>query len=231
VRCNSNWAAVGCSVAGSLLEQKGQEAARADGMRYNPSTMNIVLIVAVWMVTVLLSLLIGGYLKGYMKKKGENLATHEDIDNLVDQIRAVTQTQKDIEAKISGELWDRQKRWELKRDILIEAVRALAEVDDSLLSYSTVLKTNDPDWNEAKHERQQRWSRASSAFEGTRLLIAIVCDETTKEVFDNFGVLANQIAAGISQKDASIYDNSRKDVALKLFATRAAARKEVGTAA
>jgi len=35
------------------------------------------------------------------KKKGENLATHEDLDKLVVQVRAVTTTTKEIEAKIS----------------------------------------------------------------------------------------------------------------------------------
>ena len=32
----------------------------------------------------------GAYLGSYLKKKGENLATHEDIDKLVDQVSAVT---------------------------------------------------------------------------------------------------------------------------------------------
>ena len=59
-----------------------------------------------------------GFVNTYMNKKGENLATHEDIDKLVDQVRAVTQTAKEIETKISSDLWDRQKQWELKRDIL-----------------------------------------------------------------------------------------------------------------
>lgn len=50
----------------------------------------------------------GAHIGAYLKKKGENLATHEDIDKLVDQVRAVTQTTKEIEAKISDEMWDRQ---------------------------------------------------------------------------------------------------------------------------
>jgi len=67
----------------------------------------------------------GAYFGGYLTKKGENLATHEDIDKLVDQVRAVKQTTREIEAKISDEVWDRQKRWELKREVLFEATRAL----------------------------------------------------------------------------------------------------------
>jgi hypothetical protein len=68
----------------------------------------------------------GAFLGFYLKKKGENLATHEDIDRLNDQVRVVTTTTKEIEAKISGDLWDRQKQWELKRDALFEATRCIA---------------------------------------------------------------------------------------------------------
>jgi hypothetical protein len=51
----------------------------------------------------------------YLKKKGENLATHEDIGKLIDQVRAVTITTKEIEASISDRSWNRQKHWEMKR--------------------------------------------------------------------------------------------------------------------
>jgi hypothetical protein len=45
--------------------------------------------------------------------KGKNLATYEDIDKLVDLVEAVTTATKQIEARISNEVWDRQKRWEM----------------------------------------------------------------------------------------------------------------------
>src|SRR5260370_37692966 len=55
------------------------------------------------------------YLTGYAAKKGENLATHEDIDKLVDQVKAITEDTKNIEAEISSGVWNKQKRWEMKR--------------------------------------------------------------------------------------------------------------------
>ena len=57
---------------------------------------------------------IRAYLGSYLKKKGENLATHEDIDKLLAQVTAVTQATKEIEAKISVDVWERQKKWEIK---------------------------------------------------------------------------------------------------------------------
>src|ERR1700688_645275 len=62
-------------------------------------------------LAIILAAFLGSFLPGYMKKKGENLATHEDIKLLTDQVAAVTTTAKEIEAKISSEVWDRQKRW------------------------------------------------------------------------------------------------------------------------
>ena len=54
-----------------------------------------------WGLTTLIGAFVGSYLGSYLKKKGENLATHEDLDKLVVQVRAVTTTTKEIEAKIS----------------------------------------------------------------------------------------------------------------------------------
>src|SRR5208282_4811332 len=76
--------------------------------------------------TTLVSGGVGLYLGAYLKKKGENLATHEDVDKLVEQVRAVTTTTKEIEAKVSGEAWNRQRRWELKRGVLLEGAKKFA---------------------------------------------------------------------------------------------------------
>jgi hypothetical protein len=41
-------------------------------------------------LTILFGMFIGYFFKGYLTKKGENLATQEDIKKLVDQVSAVT---------------------------------------------------------------------------------------------------------------------------------------------
>jgi hypothetical protein len=51
----------------------------------------------------------GGYFGSYAKKKGENLATKEDIAE-------VTRLTKDIESRISNEVWVDQRNWQAKRD-------------------------------------------------------------------------------------------------------------------
>ena len=80
--------------------------------------------------TNLLTILCAGaaaYFGAYLKKKGENLATHEDIGKLVDQMKNVTQATKEIEGKITDDFWGKQRRWELHRDILLAAIDSVAD--------------------------------------------------------------------------------------------------------
>jgi hypothetical protein len=95
-------------------------------------------------ISVVLAFLLGAvfrpFLTKYSEKKAENIATHEDINKLVEQVRAVTKTTEDIKAEISSGLWDRQKRWEMKREVLFEAAKNLAEVEDALFSFSDIFK-------------------------------------------------------------------------------------------
>lgn len=190
---------------------------------------------AVWSLVTLVSAFLGSFLPSYFKKKAENLATHEDIDKLVDQVSAVTKTTKEIEAKISGDLWDRQKRWELKREVLFDAMRRLPELEDALLSVDSVLRTEnqnrkpgDPEWYEAKAERMERWSKATTAFDETRLFVSVVCGREANDAFDEVGMFANSVAAEITKNDLEIYRKSYPELCKKILRLKAAVRKELG---
>jgi hypothetical protein len=82
-----------------------------------------------WPVLAVIGSLAGGYFGAYLKTKAANLATHEDINKLVEQLRAVTQATKEVEAKISDRVWQRQKQWELQYGAILEALRQLSEVE------------------------------------------------------------------------------------------------------
>lgn len=194
-------------------------------------------------VYIVLSLVLGGlagYLTGYGKKKGENLATKEDMKDVLEQVSQVTATTKKIEAEITSDVWNRQKHWELRRDVLFEATKRLAELDDALLARDAVMqmvekdRTNkkevdvDAEWAEQTATRTARWGKASVAFEETRLLVGIVCGNETKHAFDELVLLTNDIAAGIIGKNTQIYTKSQAELGHKLIAVRLAIRKELG---
>jgi uncharacterized protein YoxC len=86
-------------------------------------------------LSILVTAVVAGgsaYFGSYLKKKGENLATHEDVDKLVGQVAAVTQATKEIEAKISNDLWERERKWETKRDTLFEALKDIGSMETCL---------------------------------------------------------------------------------------------------
>ena len=68
---------------------------------------------------------IGAYFGAYLKRKGENLATKEDLDALVHQVKATTQATESIKADLSGRLWLSQERWKLKTDLYISLLTML----------------------------------------------------------------------------------------------------------
>jgi hypothetical protein len=177
----------------------------------------------------------GAYLGSYLKKKGENLATHEDINKLVDQVRAITTTTKEIEAKISNEVWDRQKQWELKREILFEATKRLSQIDNELLSLNTFWERKKTDkemdgasWIRLEHNYVTAWHQASKAFEEAESLIQITCSRETMMAFAQLGNLVRQTAAKITDDDLAFYSNTKGDRNKKFAMARVAIRKELG---
>ena len=60
------------------------------------------------------------YLAAYIREKGKNLATKEDLDE-------ITRKAKEIEASISSDLWVKQRRRELQLEILNKLNDLLAE--------------------------------------------------------------------------------------------------------
>jgi hypothetical protein len=66
----------------------------------------------------------------YLEEKGKNLATHEDIQKLVDQVR---ETEK-VKAEITDNVWDRQQRWIFKQAMyreLLESLNSLYQAQES----------------------------------------------------------------------------------------------------
>ncbi len=176
-----------------------------------------------------------GYLTGYVKKKGENRAIHEDIGKLTDQVAAVTKTAKEIEAKISSDLWDRQKRWELKREVLFEVTRKAAQIEDAIRGLSTTLDSErkdthaegDLDWMRRKNEALKAWIRASNEFDETKLLVTIVCGADTGVAIHQLGAVVVNMAADLV-KGEDAYTRAMDDFNQKLFVALKAIRKELG---
>lgn len=173
-----------------------------------------------------------------MKKKGENLATREDIDNLLDQVRAVTTTTKEIEARISNEVWDRQKRWELKRDTLIEAARKLGEVMTALgelhaayfADRDAILK-GEPGHIDIRIKKAEDWARVSTEFSGsTVLLVGMICGDELGRLLNGFASISRKIAIEITGGNPGAFVQAQQEYRAKLDAVTTAISEAFDTA-
>jgi hypothetical protein len=64
--------------------------------------------------------LAGGYLMAYGKKRGENLATKHDFDELLRQVQRTTETAESIKTGLSRGLWLSQSEFEYRKQQLAE---------------------------------------------------------------------------------------------------------------
>jgi hypothetical protein len=116
----------------------------------------------------------GAYVGSYLKRKGENLATHEDIGKLVAQVGAVTQATKEIEARISDEVWNRQRQWELKRELLLETVKGLAELERAMSIYTTTFGPRQPGERRSSDGLQELWNNSLLILKRGRVMAAMI---------------------------------------------------------
>jgi len=177
----------------------------------------------------------GAYCGSYLKQRRKNLATHEDINELANQVHIITKATKEIEAKISSDVWDKQKRWELKREILLEATRKVGELEELLNTLNSILQTElkEPKegnlaWTEMKIGNNKKWSKASAHFDETRLFVDVTCGKETQEALDGYGKLARELVTAINKRSADAYQKYFPELTVKHFAVRTAVRNELG---
>jgi hypothetical protein len=80
---------------------------------------------------------LSAYFKGYLGEKGKRLATHEDIEGVLKEVRAVTHETETIKAQISADARNRETVWNQRRDIYGEVLQA---IDD----YRKIIGVGDP---------------------------------------------------------------------------------------
>jgi len=185
---------------------------------------------------VIAALLIDGYLKSYFSKKGENLATHEDIDKLVDQMKAVTRTTEETKSEISDAVWDRQKRWELRRDLFLDAIRKTAAMSDALTLLFSVYSTEKINAQAGREPRTEKrleagavWGKAAEEFDQAVLLLSVICEKETTQLLGRFAYMTREIGLQVTEGQPEVFTNRMKEwVTLRNEVTSAARRELLG---
>jgi hypothetical protein len=86
-----------------------------------------------WVLWILTAL--AAYLGAYAAEKGKRRAAHEDQEQILRELANTTQKLKQIEATIAGELWEKQMRWNQKKDIYASLLVTVHEIQMHLRKF------------------------------------------------------------------------------------------------
>jgi hypothetical protein len=73
--------------------------------------------------------------RAYEQEKVKRLATREDIENVLRELHAVTQTTETIKAEIGTAVWLRQTVWRQKREVHATILKKIHHLHDRLNAY------------------------------------------------------------------------------------------------
>jgi len=164
------------------------------------------------------------------------LATKEEVDALKKQTAELTRTTKEIEAEISTGIWDRQKRWEMKREVLFDAAKRVAKIENALSNLNAAYVTADknkslgqPALLEMVTKAEEKWFEVRAAFSEVELFVEVTCSKGMGEALGEYGRFTTGIAFEINKGDLEIHKKSLRELVKLRYAVRDAIRVELKT--
>ncbi|HYI92880.1 MAG TPA: hypothetical protein VEX68_05010 [Bryobacteraceae bacterium] len=133
------------------------------------------------------------FLKAYSEEKGKRKATHEDIENVLAELRVITAETKAIEAKISGGEWDRQ--W-----LKTERVKRYAEYLLKLEAFMSAIIPAASKLRAGTHcvDELTRFNSAASELDRLHWLVWILADDEMQKAIQEINTLRLEVAAVLS---------------------------------
>ncbi|MGA7831546.1 MAG: hypothetical protein WCA21_11335 [Terracidiphilus sp.] len=119
---------------------------------------------------------------------------------------------------ISDKVWNKQKQWEMKRDQIYEALRAVAELDYCLIALHAF----------KQHERLRMLETAHEKFAQVIFLTDVVVGTEVGDALNDFGNEIRLISVKIIDGNEDYFDEPEKLKRLQMkIAIKSAARKEL----
>lgn len=109
---------------------------------------------------ILLGSIAGGFLGAYLKKKAENLATKEDYESLLAQVKKTTEETEGIKTELAKGSWLHQQSWLLKEKYYSGLLESLYNLKLSLSArldhyMEPGSEYRDSEINESEHFKKQ----------------------------------------------------------------------------
>jgi hypothetical protein len=188
-----------------------------------------------WFLSALGGAFVGSFVAGYLRKKGENLATHEDLDKLIVQMKATTEATKAIEARISDEVWNKQRQWELKREIIIQLIRSLSATENALMELYSIHAATLPNIQELIAVRLQErlsktdlWNAANLELDNARVIAALVAGKDLSKAMFGATYAIRLAGKSILIGDTGKFDKHQVIISKLQHGVLVAAQKELG---
>ncbi len=179
---------------------------------------------------------IGAYIGTYLNQRAKNAADNANWQEVFRQTQAITAATENIKAAISDDIWDRQEHWKLKRDVVFDAIHALADLDGAInklgnaLSLSAVNPSEEmKTWiKEQKYEAGKLHMQCSTAFQRAHSVADLAIHGGLSRAMSAYFQCAGKLLIEI-QKGIAHYDpKSRLELATLHNAVIIAARRELG---
>jgi hypothetical protein len=157
----------------------------------------------------LLGGLIGGVLGSFFSKRGEIRAIQRDLHLVLEQNRAMTQVQEEIRARISTDMWARQRKWEVKREVIFEALKELG----SLQTVATVLVTTYrlttgqerlSEIDKTRKAAKDDFMQAMVALRRWRVLTYVVCGDEARIKFAEVQKIASLVGSSALDESGNV---------------------------
>jgi hypothetical protein len=128
---------------------------------------------------------IGAYVGAYLREKGKNLATKEDLDRIVRRT-------ENIKAEISGDLWEKQNRWTFRRDTYVNLLDGLGDAASAVRLFLYY----DEQLNKVPNEKEKagingamddcfaNMQKAMAVIRRSALVVSVVCAEAAEKALE-----------------------------------------------
>jgi hypothetical protein len=179
--------------------------------------------------TILVSGL-AAYFGAFIKTMAANDANNQNFEKVLEQMKTQTAEIENIKAAISDDVWDRQKQWEMRRDVVFEVLRSLGQYDNALLELCVAYSTSIEDVDSAMTSRLEKggnWNRIGANLDGTGFLVVAICGDTLYKALSAYLKGTRAVANDILNGKPERYTASQGDRANQIKALRAAVRKEL----
>lgn len=202
-------------------------------VNHEVATSSSIIVLLIVILHILDKRAITPFLKGYSEQVGQNRAMQENLNSLVIQTTALTTTTETIKANISEDVWDRQRQWEMKRDVVFEVMRILSELDNALLDLahwryvSSTRADLNTGANVEMNKAKERWNASITRFDSARLLVDIVVGKSLSDALSEYTEEMHSVARKVESGESTNYASLHAALKQKLDAVNISVRKEL----